>query len=151
MIESMKRHKILSAVIWAEFIFSGALITLMLVWLLKPYDVVTLAQPIEVMNENKTIRPGERLLLKIDYSKNLAISGRVAQSILCDSGNIFVLDSFSNNIPVGKKVFISDRVRISSNIDNDVCYYQQVVEYKVHPIRTVSYTFVSEKFSIVKE
>jgi hypothetical protein len=145
---SAKLH-IVNIVIWGGFMTALGLMLLIFYWLLIPCDVITTVQPVPVLNEDKTVSVGDRLLLRIDYDKKRPFPGRVAQNIICSSGNMAPIEEFTINLPVGKKNFVFDGVVVpSSMIAGDKCFLQQSVSYKVNPVREITYTFLSEKFTI---
>ena len=117
-------------------------------WLLYPYEpLIIKRQPIEIVNPGKSVAAGDLLLYKIEWQKNMNIHGVLSRKII----NSYKVDleeaEATEHIGIGRSVV---PVRIPRWITPGVHYLRWSVSYKVNPIRTVSVSVDSEKFTVVE-
>jgi hypothetical protein len=145
-----KIHRVFIFISWAGILSAIALIILIGFWLFMPYKIAEVKQPFEVLNKHNTVNINDKLLLKIEVVKYIDAEPTTYPSIRCESGNLVTLAQANNNtLPKGSYKFISDRITLPPKFAvGDRCQFVSTQIYRVNPIRTITYEFFSEFFTI---
>lgn len=136
---------------WAIIIGNLFLIGLVAFWLLYPYKISDVKEPIEVLNENKIITIGEPIKLKIEVNKPNDYVPVSQRFITCRDGNLVTLASSSLNLPKGQYTIFSDNIILPLKVaKGSICKLNVVNSYKANPLKTVSASWVSEEFKVAE-
>lgn len=137
---------------WLTFLPATMLLILVAFWTLYPYQVSSVAVPIEILNKNKEIAIGEniQMLIRVDKPNNIKPEGTTY--ITCDDGNLVTLLSLVNNLPVGEYTVINDKYILPPKVlPGSRCRFNFRNAYRVNPMRTITKEWYSEQFLVVKE
>lgn len=132
-------------------LISAVLITwLGVFWAVYPYETADVEQPIKIVNPNKEIAIGDKIImeLKIDKASNIKPGGR--RFITCNDGNLVTLSSLVTRLPSGTYTYINDQYVLLPKVQpNSRCTFHFVNEYRVNPIRVIEKEWVSEQFLVL--
>ena len=79
------------------------------VLLLYPFENMVVDAPVEILNCNKVVHPGEMLKYKFSYHKRFAIPGELQKFIVeIKTGDTVILSSFVGNLSSGKHTIVSE-------------------------------------------
>jgi len=124
----------------------------LLVWQFAPYKTATITVPIEVLNANNEIRPGEDILMLIIFDKQSDITPEVSRNIICNTGSVYDVEASSGarSRPTGKFVAeiefkLTDRAKVG-----EICFFQFQNDYQVNPIRVIRRVWQSEPFTVTE-
>lgn len=121
----------------------------LLFWQVYPYKVSDVKVPIKILNKNKQIAVGEAIQMELELTKpnNTRPVGSVY--ITCDSGNLITLNGSPQNLPVGQYKIINERYLLPDKIlSGDKCVFIFKNSYRVNPIREITKTWTSERFTV---
>ena len=115
-------------------------------WLWYPYNPLTVTHPIQIMNKDKTVAPGEYLIYKIEYEKHMNVNGVLTRQLV----NTYKI-AYSDVIitaPIGKDV---DQISllIPRSAQPGEHYLWWNASYKCNPLRWVTVTCESEPFMVI--
>ena len=139
---------------FTRFVFLSWTVFLLLVafWLLYPYKVSSIKEPIAILNEYNEIAIGDAIIMKIELTKPNEIRPKGTVFITCDSGNLVTLLGNPQNLPVGKYTVVNDRYILPSKVSvGDKCKFHFKNSYQVNPIREITKEWVSEEFTVIGE
>jgi len=144
-----KARKFLWVITWTGLAAAFMSMILCFIWLVFPYKVAEVTQPIQIMNPDDTINVGDRIRVSITYKKYKAIAAKNFPVIECLSGNLVQMAPYDSNLPVGTGTFENDDFELSPKFTSgDKCQLILTQDYKVNPIRTVSIVSHSEFFTV---
>lgn len=135
---------VLAASIYIFFVF--------LYWSFFPYETANVVVPMEVENENNLVIKGEPLRLRLEIDKRSDYRPVISRNVLCGT-TVFLVEpniaSGGSQRPQGKYEAHTDYL-----LPDDVpmytdCTFIFINEYQVNPIRTITRTWVSEKFQVI--
>ena len=138
---------------FTRFVFLSWTVFLLLVafWLLYPYKVSSIKEPIAILNEYNEIAIGDAIIMKIELTKPNEIRPKGTVFITCDSGNLVTLLGNTQNLPVGKYTVVNDRYILPSKVSvGDKCKFHFKNSYQVNPIREITKEWVSEEFTVIQ-
>lgn len=119
-------------------------------WAIYPYQTADVEQPIKIMNPNKEIAIGDKIImqLKIDKPSDIKPGGR--RFITCNDGNLVTLATLVTRLPSGTYTYINDAYTLLPKIAaGSRCTFHFVNEYRVNPIRVIEKEWVSEQFLVL--
>lgn len=141
------------------YILSGMVLTfafgfmlLVIFWLIYPYKIASIEEPIEVLNPNNEVAVGENLRLEVRVTKYDEIYPDRSEYITCNDGSLTFIDPGTAKIvPPGKYVIVNDDNVISPGIHiGSRCRFHFQYTYKVNPIRNVIKEWDSEEFLVLR-
>jgi hypothetical protein len=114
--------------------------------LLYPYPTMTIEQPAVVIN--KTVKAGEVLQVQINSEKFTDKPGVIVRQFINDM--VYVMPSYVSNYPMGKSNRVSLSTKVPVELPPGEYYVKTTIEYEFPPFRKITYTFDTEKFTVVK-
>lgn len=149
-----RRHiKALTIFSWVAIIAISGVSLLLIVWLLMPYQVTSIEEPIQILNPNKEVRLGEAILQELKISKPNDIPPTDTTRVLvCDDGNLVSLASLPNtlNLPMGEYTLRNDRYVLPPKvIVGSKCTFVWRQTYQVNPIKKIPVEWRSELFTVL--
>lgn len=148
----MRRHHLFVASMWLAIAFISIVSILIIVWLILPYPVTTIQQPIRILNENKEVRIGEEIIQELKINKpNDSVPENPTRVLLCSDGNLVTLAALPSilNLPVGKYTLVNDRYILPPKVAvGSDCVFVWRQSYRVNPIRLIPVEWRSESFKV---
>lgn len=134
----------LNVVVIAVFVF----IAIIFYWLLRPYEVIT---PLEGNYEidKMVYMQGERFDIHLRICKNIQIKEDVFGRFI--DGVIFSVPENTSNFEKGCYDTIISSVKIPRTLPTGDYIYREQIVYKVNPLREITYTFETPKFSVIDD
>lgn len=127
-----------------------AFLSVVLFWLVYPYDVSKVEEPITVLNKNKEISIGSNIELELKVYKPNNIKPDTLIFISCDDGNLLPLTPLPVNLPIGKYTVISDSYILPPKVAIGAkCKFNFRNTYQVNPIRSIIREWSSEEFLVL--
>lgn len=119
-------------------------------WLLHPYGLPQITQPMPIENENKTIAIGEPIKMKMEISKPRDMTPSVSQrNLTCNDGNLVTLAGGTTQIPTGSYTIHSSNYTLPPKVaKGSICKFNFVNTYKLNPLRSETITYSSEDFKV---
>ena len=115
-------------------------------WFLYPYQPLTIFDPVFPV-VNKQVRRGELLQFISNNCKNVEMTAQTTRAFIDDT--IFYTPTITTNVRKGcGKVVIN--VPVPDAIPLGEYYIQNIFQYKVNPIRTISVIHDTERFEVIK-
>ena len=150
---SPRKNKIFMVASWLSIFFITFVSSLFIFWLIYPYQVTHIEEPITILNKNKEIRIGEPIqqLLKI-HKPNNESPINPTRVLICEDGNLVTLSALPNtlNLPVGAYTFENDRYILPPKVSPGAkCVFVWRQEYRVNPIRKIPVEWRSETFTVL--
>lgn len=119
---------------------------LILFWLFYPYQPVVLNHPPTIMNENKQVKAGELVEIHLDFDKKMNVTPTTTWYLI--NGYVLELAETSVVRPLGvNQTSAFKLIPISTFVGTHRVQIQ--LEYKVNPIRTIEYTWVTDEFEVI--
>jgi len=135
---------------WIAIIGNICLILLIGFWKLWPYQLPYVQQPIEILNENKEIRIGQTIKMKLYVSKPKYIVSESYPTITCTDGNLVTLSPASLTLPAGEYIFESNTYVLPPKVaTGSTCQFNFNNNYQMNPIRNEPVTWSSEQFKVL--
>jgi hypothetical protein len=133
---------------FAYFVLSLAAILIIYIGfnLVYPYPTMTVESPATVLN--KTVHPGEVLQVRINCEKFTDNPAVVTRQFINDI--VYVMPSYTSNYVKGKHDTISLSTKVPSELPPGEYYVRTTLSYSFPPFRTITYTFDTERFTVVK-
>lgn len=142
--------KTLHVFAWIAIIGNICLIILIGFWKLWPYQIPYVKQPIEIMNENKEIRIGEVIRMKLYVSKPKYLVSNSLPTITCSDGNLVTLAPSSLTLPRGEYVYESETYVLPPKVAVGAeCQFNFNNYYQLNPVRNEPVTWSSEQFKVL--
>lgn len=118
-------------------------------WSLAPYgkDIITVTNN-QILVVPRTVRAGEQVELVYTYCKNGKAENGIVSRYLKDE-IIYFLPSIVSNVKEGCQDLVVP-LDIPKNLPPDTYTYNAEITYKLNPIRSKTYYFVSESFNVTK-
>lgn len=135
---------------WLVIFGNISLLMLVVFWLIFPYQLPYVYQPIEILNKDKTIAIGETINMKIELVKKDNTEAVIRPNITCDDGTIVPLVTRDLSLPIGAHTLLSSAYSLPPVNKGITCKFNFDVNYRVNPIRDVPMIWSSETF-LVKE
>ena len=127
-----------------------ALIGLVAWWLIHPYNLPTVNEPIPIENPDNVIAIGDPILmtLKINKTRDMTASTSI-NNITCNDGNLVTMATTSKYIPVGAYTVNSSSYVLPPKVARGaVCTFNFINTYKLNPLRSQTITWSSEEFTV---
>jgi len=145
------KNRIIVAAMWLAISLITLIAITIILWLIMPYRVATIQQPINILNENNEIRIGEAIVQELKISKpNNEPPIDVSRLLLCEDGNLVTLAPVTaSNLPIGTYTVINDTYILPPKVAVGTrCTFVFRQAYKVNPIRAVPVEWRSEYFTV---
>jgi hypothetical protein len=139
------KNKALHIGVGVLLLLSFVLIVQLLYWWIYPYDLMELKQPFKILTP--TVQRGGMFVYEMDYCKKTDLVPVVNRQFV--DGLVYILPVSSSSIKRGCNV-IKNSVIIPASLPEGVYYLSSTVIYKVNPIRTITYEYRTDKFTVVK-
>lgn len=119
-------------------------------WMLRPYTVGIVKEPMRVVNAGKTIRAGSVLFYEMDMEKLLPLAALISKQVIGkDGGAVVTIAPVIGNLGTGKFKKLFPALIPNYTPEGEYVLKWQG-DYKVNPLRTVSIIVHSEPFWVVK-
>lgn len=150
-----RKNKIATIISWCVIIFMATVSSIMIFFLLYPYPVATIEEPIRILNKNNEIAIGEPIIqeLKITKPNNIPPTDPT-RVLICSDGNLVTLSAVPNtlNLPTGSYTFINDKYILPPKVVvGSECHFVWTQAYQVNWIRKIPVEWVSEQFKVVNK
>lgn len=136
---------------WAAIIFISGVSLLIIAWLLLPYSVADIEEPIKILNTGREIVIGQPIIQELKITKpNNEPPTDASRALLCDDGNLVTFAPVAaNNLPVGSYRLINDSYILPPKVAvGSECVFIWRQSYKVNPIRAIQVEWRSESFKV---
>lgn len=142
--------KILHILGWVVIFGNLALIGLVAWWLLHPYGLPQITQPMPIENENNEIAIGEPIRMKLEINKPRDMQPTVVQrNLTCNDGNLVTMAGSPVPTPVGNYTIHSENFILPPKVaKGSTCRFNFVNTYKLNPLRSETETYSSEYFLV---
>lgn len=134
---------------WISYITLVAAIILIIataVNLLYPYPTIEVKQPAPILNP--TLHQGDTLTVIMNYDKQTDHSARVQRAFI--DGVIYSMPVYKSSYVSGKHTVEDVTTQIPDTLPPGTYYMHVILEYDFPPFRTMTYSFNTEKFTIVQ-
>ena len=115
-------------------------------WLFWPYVPMTIEDPIKILNDNKQVVPGGRLVYEMKIDKKLPLPAMISKQLI--NHYVITYSQIIGNVPLGKRT-MKVSIRIPPYASGGKYKLKWEGVYKVNPIREVSVIEYSEEFTIL--
>lgn len=140
---------ILHYLAWVAIIGNLILLGLVAFWLIYPYKLPYIEQPIEILNPNKEIAIGEKIVMRINVSKQNDMTPTTAHNLTCEDGNLVTLSSSPKTLQKGQYTIISDRYTLPAKVNKGaICKFNFINNYQLNPLRNETVIWSSENFKV---
>ncbi len=151
--ERKLKDKIWHGMAICTFIMLTLIVVVTAFWQLYPYKTADIVEPIDILNENHQIAPKEKIIMELRITKYNLFPVTTNNSILCDNGRIYTIDSImpkgKASLPVGTFVRVQNGYLLPGDIDiGSICHFEFQNTYEVNPIRKIIKTWKSEDFTV---
>lgn len=119
---------------------------ILMFWAFFPYKTSIQKQPYEV--SPKVVVQGELLTYEMDYCKYTDVIPTVERQFI--DGIIYALPPGNAQLKSGCNT-VMNTIQIPNALPPGHYYLQAIVSFKVNPIRTISNTYITEKFEVIKK
>jgi hypothetical protein len=142
--------KILHILGWVVIFGNLALIGLVAWWLLHPYGLPQITQPMPIENENNEIAIGEHIRMTMEVTKPRDMTPSVSvKNLTCNDGNLVTLAGGITPIPTGSYTVHSSNYILPPKVaKGSTCRFNFVNTYKLNPLRSETITYSSEDFKV---
>jgi hypothetical protein len=124
-----------------------------LFWIVYPYDVTSVKEPILILNENNEIPIGGNIELQLEVNKVNDLIPEVTIFIECDDGSLLPLVPFASvNLPRGEFTVVNDDYVVPNGAAvGSICTFNFRNTYQVNPIRSITREWASEEFLVLEQ
>jgi hypothetical protein len=116
-------------------------------YLLWPFNIIDVKEPMKVLNPNKQVALGDALIYEEDYCKYVSIPATT--TVTLHNEVIVGLPVRHGNIPLGCHKRVSFQRIPETPLIVGKAYVEFIHTYRINAIRTVSDTSTTEEFEIV--
>jgi len=129
------------------FILIGMVI-IITYWSIRPYNVIEFnTETFPIINDNKTVEKGSRLIYEIDSCKKMDITPELSKFFV--DGLIYEVSNSIGAIDVGcSKTWVDTYVPVA--IPTGSYRLKLVSRYQVNPIRHIQFVHYTEPFKVVE-
>lgn len=129
------------------FILIG-MILIITYWSIRPYNVIEFnTETFPIINDNKTIEKGSRLIYEVDACKRMDIIPDLSKFFV--NGLIYEVSNSISVIDVGcSKTLVDTYVPVA--IPTGSYRLKLITRYQVNPIRHIQYINYTEPFKVVE-
>ncbi len=151
MINTTIKDKLWHAMAILTFVMLTIIVLTALFWTLYPYKTAEIEIPIQILNENKQVKIGEPILMRVVIDKQSDLTPEGSVYLRCSDGSIVELQSSVVNRPPGKYETVVSKYRMPERaIVGSMCTFNFRNVYQVNPIREIVKDWYSEEFQIIK-
>lgn len=143
-------RKLLHCLAWV-FIFGNLfLIGMVAWWLIHPYNLPSITEPIPIENENKIVAVGEPIKMKLQITKTSDMTPSIVQhDITCNDGNLVTMASSSKTLQKGTYTIHSSGFILPPKVvKGSTCQFNFINTYKLNPLRSETIIYSSEQFKV---
>lgn len=142
--------KILHCAGWVVIFGNLALIGLVAWWLLHPYTLPDIKEPIPIMNENKVVAVGEPIKMKLQINKPREMAPTsINRTISCNDGNLVTMTALAQDMPTGNYTIPSENFILPPKVAKGAtCKFIFQNTYKLNPLRSETVIWSSEDFRV---
>jgi hypothetical protein len=133
---------------WMAILGNLSILLLVIFWLIFPYQLPYVYQPIEILNPNKTIAIGETIDMKIELVKKDNTEALIRPNITCSDGITVPLITKDLSLPIGAHTLLSSAYSLPPVNQGTTCRFNFDVNYQVNPIRDIPMRWSSEEFTV---
>lgn len=136
-------------IIWTILFANALAIAVSLFWLLYPYNIATVTEPITILNKNHEIAVGEPIMMWLQVDKQTESTPETTAFITCNDGNLVTMNATSRTLPVGQYDIISENFLLPPKVLTGAkCEFNFTNVYRVNPLRTITQEWTSETFTV---
>ena len=133
------------------FISASIIVLTCLVWVFYPYQVSEVKVPIEILNENKQVRVGEPIVMRLQVKKYTNLTPKGSVYLKCNDGQVLELPSAVTNRPPGEYETVVDKYKVPERATVGVkCTFNFRNAYQVNPIREIVKDWYSQEFEVIR-
>lgn len=141
---------ILHYLAWFIILGNLFLIGLVIFWLLYPYRLPYIEQPIQINNPDKKVAINQTINMTLRVSKPVDIVAISQPNIICNDGNLVTLSNNSRTLPKGEYIIEVNSYILPSKVSvGVVCKFNFVNTYTLNPIRSQTVVWSSEQFTVI--
>lgn len=138
--------KILNRTIDFTLILISGIVLLFWYWTLRPYNPLEIKQPLQIINENKTVVAGELLFYEVDFEKNTKIQPTIHRRLI--DGIVFNFPAVTSQNIAGPNKLIAS-LEIPHSIPPGNYFLESVACYQMNPVREICVEYASEEFEVI--
>ena len=116
-------------------------------WCIYPYNPLEIKQPLEILNEDKTVQVGEQLFYQVEFTKNTdklpIINNHLVDEVVYALAPITPVNTSGEHNQVVSHITIPTIPAGNYYLRTSTCY-------EMNPIRTVCVVYESENFNILE-
>lgn len=116
-------------------------------WMFWPYKPLTFHEPIEILNEDKTVAPGGYLVYRQHFTKHIDAQALIRKQLM--NHYVITMAPIIGNVPTGERD-MRVKIRIPDGAEPGDYVLLWEADYKVNPIRRVTVSTQSEQFCVKK-
>lgn len=139
-------NKLIVFFIWFVIITAFSIITTIVYWMAYPYKILSFNDGNGTFID-KTVKADDFLQMRQESCKYKDIVSNINRQFV--DGFIHQLTPTNNNRPLGCSSSI-EYVYVPKSLAPGDYHLRTVISFEVNPIRTISYTVVTEKFTVIK-
>lgn len=137
---------------WAVIAIVFSAVVVIGIWSIYPYRILEFNKDgqtgrIESFVQNKIVKGGEHLSIKVDYCKYVDMGAEVTISFV--DGFIYNTPPVAMNMPVGCHL-VTMQIYVPKAIPAGEYKVSTLFRYHPNPIRTIDVTQKTEKFTVIK-
>jgi hypothetical protein len=129
---------------------AGALLLLIAYWTLQPFGKEAVEFPQGLTTTQLQVKAGDAITLEAPYCKNIETQSTMITRWFQDDLTYY-LPSQNSNVPTGCNYNYKAVVDIPKNLPADDYTYNISFTYKINPIKSVYYTFQSNRFTVISD
>jgi hypothetical protein len=127
------------------------IIGVVIFWTLYPYKTADIDVPIQILNENKQVKIGQPILMKLKVTKYTDITPKGSVYLRCSDNTIIELQASTVNRPPGEYQAIVDKYKVPDKVSAGVkCSFNFRNAYQVNPMREIVKDWYSEEFEVIR-
>ncbi len=134
------------------FIIFGNLFLIGIVawWLIHPYTLPDVKEPIPIENENKVVAIGEPIKMKLQVNKPREMAPTtISRNITCNDGNLVTMTAVTQDLPTGVYIKHSENFVLPPKVaKGSTCKFNFQNTYKLNPLRSETVIWSSEDFKV---
>lgn len=154
MIKLFQDTRIINIVAFSTITITLALNLYLVYLMLIPVNIIEIEQPMNIVNENNIVNPGEIVKYEVNYCKFIDVNAQVSRTVVsADTINNPPVGYPTNlfSAPTGCDSFTSTSVTLPDDIPPGNYIVSTNIEYRPNPLRTETYNAVSEVFTVAQQ
>lgn len=142
--------KVIHFIGYAIIVGNLLLIGMVAWWLLHPYTLPAIKEPIPIMNENKIVAVGEPIKMKLQINKPREMAPTsINRTISCNDGNLVTMTALAQDMPTGSYTTHSENFILPPKVaKGSTCKFNFQNTYKLNPLRSETVIWSSEDFRV---